>query len=232
MPGSSPTLLLAPTSRPSPLNSPRAASPQRARATHPPISRPGADAGLAEGGLAGWQPAAGGRQPTTGLSLVVHFGRQEARAVHRVPAAPGAAGAEMESGIWTCFCFPASQPILASPQTLAGPLTEAIKAVKAFARPLVRPQIAALGRLVVRGTPGNQGTGPLVDIHSLDIDVIEDTMKHCKLATYKGIHPQRKVTKLQTFSVPPPRDLRTLMGVFFRKARTSDSRHLAKKCVC
>ena len=43
-------------------------------------------------------------------------------------------------------------------QTLAGPLTEAIKAVKAFARPLVRPQIAALGRLVVRGTPGNQGT--------------------------------------------------------------------------
>ena len=85
-------------------------------------------------------------------------------------------------------------------QTLAGPLTEAIKAVKAFARPLVRPQIAALGRLVVRGTPGNRGTGPLVDIHSLDIDVIEDTMK---LATYKGIHLERKVTKLRNISVPP-----------------------------
>ena len=28
---------------------------------------------------------------------------------------------------------------------------------------------------------------------------------------------------------PPPRHLRTLMGVFFLKARTGDSRHLAKK---
>ena len=55
-------------------------------------------------------------------------------------------------------------------ETLAGPLTEAIKAAKAFARPLVQPQIAALGRLVVRGAPGDQGSGALVDIQSLDID--------------------------------------------------------------
>ena len=31
---------------------------------------------------------------------------------------------------------------------------------------------------------------------------------------------------------PPPPHLRTLMGVFFLKARTDDSRHLAKKRVC
>ena len=44
----------------------------------------------------------------------------------------------------------------------------------------------------------------------------------------------KKVTKLRTFSVPPlapppSLHLRTLMGVFFLKARTDDSRHLAKK---
>ena len=53
----------------------------------------------------------------------------------------------------------------------------------------------------------------------------------------KGSHQRKKVTKLRTLSVPPlapppSPHLRTLMGVFFLKARTDDSRHLAKKRVC
>ena len=76
--------------------------------SHPPAdietstTEPGADPGLAEGWPVGSRRRAG-QQPTTGLSLVVHFGRQEARAVHRVPAAAADAGAEMESGLRTCF---------------------------------------------------------------------------------------------------------------------------------
>ena len=58
-------------------------------------------------------------------------------------------------------------------------------------------------------------------------------IKHVKT---KGSQQRKKVTKLRTLSVPPlappPRHLRTLMGVFFLKARTDDSRHLAKKPVC
>ena len=55
-------------------------------------------------------------------------------------------------------------------------------------------------------------------------DFDEDTVR-------EAIH--KKVTKLRTLSVaplaPPPPHIRTLMGVFFLKARTDDLRHLAKK---
>ena len=126
--------------------------PRQQRATDPPAdietSEPGADPGMAEGWPVGSRRRAG-QQPTTGF--VAHFGRQEARAVHRVPAA--AAGAEMESGLRTCF---PTHPIPV--ETLAGPLTEAIKAVKAFGRPLVQPQIALLGSLVVCEAPGDRGS--------------------------------------------------------------------------
>ena len=59
-----------------------------------------------------------------------------------------------------------------------------------------------------------------------------DKLNKCRQCDQEG-HHQKKVTKLRTFSVPllapPSPHLRTLMGVFFLKARTDDSRHLAKK---
>ena len=47
----------------------------------------------------------------------------------------------------------------------------------------------------------------------------------------QGGLPDRKVTKLRT-PLNPLWHLRTLMGVFFLKAHTGDSQHLAKKRVC
>ena len=55
--------------------------------------------------------------------------------------------------------------------------------------------------------------------------------KHEEQMLFREAINTKKVTKLRTLSVPAlaPRHLRTLMGVFFLKARTDDSRHLAKK---
>ena len=159
MPGSSPTLLLAPTSRPSPLNSPRAASPSAA-AGHRPTrryrdQRAGRRSWLG-GGLAGRQPAAGG--PTTDDGFKPRRPLWEAGGACGASCARCCCCCRSRDGKWASDVLPNPSFPHLPVETLAGPLTEAIKAVKAFGRPLVQPQIAPLRSLVVCEAPGDRGS--------------------------------------------------------------------------
>ena len=150
MPGSSPTLLLAPTSRPVLTEQPSCSLPSAA-AGHPPISRAAIVAWRTEG----WpvEEAAAGGLPATGFGSTLAACRRRVRCI----VCPRYCCRSWD-GKWASDVLPNPSLPPCCLETLAGPLTEAIKAVKAFARPLVQPQIATPGRLV---TVRDRGSGVL-----------------------------------------------------------------------